>query len=390
LEELAAKKKIVLDAALQRELLKEELRLSFANTARDFGRFVTETVQDCKEAEFGFTLSEVQKFKETLTKQEKDHTVHAEGSKKEYEKVHAELTQLGVIQNVYTSQTPQTLHQHEADLRTALKERSGVYEKELKRQLDNDNLCREFAQTAEKMSERLKKTRESIIISTRNHEDQLKDVQRAIELHKKSEELTQAKEWQAKITAAGIANNPHTSLSVIDLEVAAQQYELFLTTKQEVLEKEIEHQKLRGITPQEYGTIERQFKTFDRDGNKLLDRSEFKACLYSLGNDLGKKEIQDILDKYGGKKNCEAITYEQFKEWMIDFYGVVDSKADISHAFHLISFDEKSIRWIDFVPRRIPVITLEDLAFFKTTAPKTANKTETWDYPPWVEEVFSR
>jgi len=173
-------------------------------------------------------------------------------------------------------------------------------------------------------------------------------------------------------------------------KLAGQQFELFLVTKQEVLEKEIEHQRLRGITQQEYNTIERQFKTFDRDGNKLLDRYEFKACLYSLGNDLGKKEIQDILDKYGGKKDCEALTYDQFKEWMLDFYGVVDDKKDILHAFHLISFDEKSIRWMDFVPRRIPVITLEDLAFFKLTAPKNASKSETWDYPPWVEEVFSR
>jgi len=75
---------------------------------------------------------------------------------------------------------------------------------------------------------------------------------------------------------------------------------------------------------------------------------------------------------------------------MIDFYGVVDTKQDILHAFHLISFDEKSVRYLDFVPRRIPVITLDDLAFYKSTAPKTANKAETWDYPPWVEEVFSR
>jgi len=146
---------------------------------------------------------------------------------------------------------------------------------------------------------------------------------------------------------------------------------------------------LRGITPQQYNEIHRQFETFDRDKNKLLDRYEFKACIYSLGEDLGKKQIQDIMDKYGGKPNCEAITYEQFREWMINYFGVLDAKDDVRRAFHMISFDEKSVKSKDFV-RRMAVLSQDDLNVFKSTAPKTEGRAESWDYNPFLEEVYSR
>jgi len=173
------------------------------------------------------------------------------------------------------------------------------------------------------------------------------------------------------------------------LEVSIKQYEHFLATKRDVLEKAVEHKKLRGITLQQYNEIHRQFETFDRDKNKLLDRYEFKACLYSLGEDLGKKQIQDIMDQYSGKTNCEGITYEQFREWMINYFGVLDTKEDVRRAFHMISFDEKSVKTKDF-SRRMAVLSQEDLAMFKSTAPKTEGRAESWDYNPFLDEVFSR
>jgi len=248
----------------------------------------------------------------------------------------------------------------------------------------------QFANKAESTSKQIKGTREAIINSTKDLEAQLATVQKAEEDIKVSKDKEEAEEVQRKIDAAGVTNNSHTVLTLADLEVALKQYEHFLATKKDVLEKAVEHKKLRGITLHQYNEIHRQFETFDRDHNKLLDRFEFKACLYSLGEDLGKKQIQDIMDKYGGKVGCEAITYEQFREWMINYFGVLDTKEDVKHAIHMISFDEKSVRITDFVPRRMAVLTQEDLVFFKSIAPKTEGRAESWDYIPFVEEVFSR
>jgi len=236
----------------------------------------------------------------------------------------------------------------------------------------------------------IKSTREAIINSTQDLETQLAAVQKAEEEIKASKDKEDAEELQRKLDAAAVTNNSHTVLTLADLEVALTQYQHFLATKRDVLEKAVEHKKLRGITLHQYNEIHRQFETFDRDHNKLLDRFEFKACLYSLGEDLGKKQIQDIMDKYGGKKDCEGITYEQFREWMINYFGVLDTKEDVKHAFHMISFDEKSVRITDFVPRRMAVLTQDDLTFFKSNASKTEGRAESWDYVPFLDVVFSR
>jgi len=275
------------------------------------------------------------------------------------------------------------------DLDQALKSRKEAYQKELKRQEENDELCVVFATKAEALAKKIKNTREAIIKSSKDLETQLKDAEAAETEIKASKDKKEAEEVQAKIDAAGVTNNSHTVLTLTDLEVSLKQYEHFLATKRDVLEKAVEHKKLRGITPQQYNEIHRQFETFDRDKNKLLDRFEFKACLYSLGEDLGKKQIHDIMDQYSGKTNCEAITYEQFREWMINYFGVLDSKDDVRRAFHMISFDEKSVKSKDFV-RRMAVLVQEDLEFFKSRAPKTDGKNESWEYNPFLDEVFSR
>jgi hypothetical protein len=391
LEDLAAKKKSVLDADLKREMLKEVLRLNFANTARDFHRYARDTILEAKETHYGFTLTEVKQFSVTLDSQEKEHLTRAGASKKEYEKLHSELTALGVIENVYTKHAPETLNTTQTELQIALKERREAHLKELKRQQDNDALCLDFAHKAEALSKRVKSGKDRIANSTKEIEIQLQDVEVAEEENKKSTEQQVAKAAQDLITAAGVAHNPHTVLSIADLDVAFNQYQLFLTTKHEVLVKQIEHKKLRGVTPSQYAEIDRQFKKFDKDSNGKLERAEFRACLYSLGEELPKRRVQAIMDKYAGAENVERITYEQFKEFMITYFGVTDSREDILNAYKDIAAgDEKSIGIVHIVPRRMEVFSAEDLTFFQTSAPKTEGRAESWDYVSFVDEVFSR
>eukprot|EP00456_Euglypha_rotunda_P044707 TRINITY_DN352_c0_g1_i10.p1 TRINITY_DN352_c0_g1~~TRINITY_DN352_c0_g1_i10.p1 ORF type:complete len:474 (+),score=108.19 TRINITY_DN352_c0_g1_i10:73-1494(+) len=391
LDDLATRKKSVLDEDLKRELHKEDLRLSFANSARDFSRFTQDTIQESKESHFGFTLSEVKSFKDSLDKQHSDSCARSEKNKKEYEKLHGDLKALNVTENVYTKHTPETLNKSYTDLHTALSERNAAYAAELKKKQDNDALCADFAQKAEGLAKSIKSKKDAINTSKKDLETQLKDVEGAQEELKKSEELTKAKEAQAKITEAGVTNNTHTVLTVPDLEVGVNQFSLFLETKREVLSKELEHKRLRGITPQQFAEIDRQFKSFDKDSSGKLDRSEFKACLYSLGEELGKREVQSMMDKAAGGTNVDKLTYEQFKEFMIGYFGVVDTKENVAEAFKDISQgDEKSVAILYIVPRRMEVFTDSDLNFLKSTAPKTDGKAETWDYNPFVAEVFSR
>jgi len=175
----------------------------------------------------------------------KKKSVHqrAEHDKAAYEKLHQELTQLGVTENVYTQFTPETLNSTQVELNEALKTRKEVYHKELKRQENNDELCVAFANKAESLAKKIKSTRESIISSSKDLEPQLKDVEAAETEIKASKDKKDAEEIQSKIDEAGITNNSHTVLSLTDLEVSIKQYEHFLATKRDVLEKSCRTQK---------------------------------------------------------------------------------------------------------------------------------------------------
>jgi len=278
-----------------------------------------------------------------------------------------------------------------ANVHTALKDRRAAHGTELKRQLDNDALAQDFANKIDAAAKRVKTTKEKIGTSTKELEAQLADVEKAQEENKKSEELVQVKDAQAKLTSAGVTNNTHTVLTVPDLEVALKQYDLFLATKKSVVEQGLEHKRLRGITQAQYEEINAQFKKYDKDSSGGLDRSEFKACLYSLGEEWGKKQVQIIMDDITGKKDTDRIAFEQFREFMITYFGVVDTRQNVLDAFKdIANGDEKNIGTINIVPRRMEVFTKDDLGFFEKTAPKTEGRNESWVYVPFVDEVFSR
>jgi len=152
----------------------------------------------------------------------------------------------------------------------------------------------------------------------------------------------------------------------------------------------LEYKRLRGITPAQYEQINNQFKRYDKDSSGSLERHEFKACLYSLGEEWGKKQVQTVMDQYSGKKDADKISFEQFREFMINYFGVTDTRQNVLDAFKHLSFDDKSIGIVHIVPRRMEVFTKEDLEFFKATAPKTEGRAESWDYVPFVDQVFSR
>jgi len=292
---------------------------------------------------------------------------------------------------VYTKHTTESLNKTAEDLKSSLRTRADNHGKELKRFQHNDALCRDFATKAEAFDKAKKANKDKVANSQAPLEKQLEEVVAVSESNKKDDSLEVIKAVQKTIDDAKVTNNPHTVLSIPDLDVALKQFDLFLATKQSVLAQDIEHKNLRGISKEQHAEIDRQFRLFDKDSSQRLDKNEFKACLYSLGEEMGKKQIQAIMDRFTGQQNATAISFAQFKEFMIGYYGVNDTKEDILEAFKDISAgDEKSVGLLSFVPRRMTVFTEADLQFFKDTAPKTEGRGESWVYPPFVQEMFAR
>jgi len=153
-----------------------------------------------------------------------------------------------------------------------------------------------------------------------------------------------------------------------------------LEKKKNMLEGEIARNKLRGITPEQFNEIEANFKQFDADKSGNIDKRELKACLYSLGEEKSRAEVDQILKEFG---DGTKIKYEGFKELMIRTLGVSDTKDDIVNSFHLINRGDE----VATIANMELVMDEPEIDYVKQTAPKAGAG---YNYKAWTDDVFSR
>jgi len=301
--------------------------------------------------------------------------------KKGYNDVWKKLGDLGVTNNIYTTSTPDTLAKSRGLLDAAIDNRKKRYQAELSRQRANDALCKQFASVADPFSKFISEQKDIITKSKADLEVQLKYVNEKLNnVPTDGAKLADIRLVSTKIDAAGINNNRHTTLTLKDIEVQWEQYQIFMGKKKKMLEEEIEHAKMRGVSAEQFKEIADTFHQFDIDDNKVIDKKELKACLYSLGEDKTNHEVAEILAKYG---RGGVVPFDGFREFMIGLLGDSDTKEEILSGFSLINRGAD----IAIIKHMTLVMKDYDLEYFTKTAPKSG---EGYNYKSWTDDVFSR
>jgi hypothetical protein len=264
MDEAAAAKKTVLEADLQREVQKEELRLSFAQVAAQTLRFAKdaqETLSGANSHSFGHSLATVEAYGAVLAKSDDELKAQSATFATKFQSVFDQGKALGVTENKYTQSTPEQLSAALAEVSSAQAARRTQYESALSTQRANDALCKKVADVAVPFTKNLQAAKDSLSSTKEDLEGQLKAVKALIAAEAKDgAALPDIKAAQEAVDKAGITHNPHTLLSFRDCTVQWDQYKAFLARKQKQIEEEIQHKKLRGVTPEQYAEIETQFK----------------------------------------------------------------------------------------------------------------------------------
>jgi len=266
---------------------------------------------------------------------------------------------------------------------TAVTQRNQAYAAELQRQRSNDALCKRFASMADPRVQAILEAKDIITQSKAELEEQLKFVNSKILcLPDEESKLKPIRDLFAQMESLGITNNKYTTFTSKDIDVQFEQYKNFLHKKVKMLEEEIEHNKLRGISQEQFNEIEKTFKQFDSDGSGAIDKSELKACLYSLGEEKSRTEVEEIMKKYGtpGK----GILYNNFREFMIDVVGVSDTKEDILDSFKILNKGNETAS----VDKLNIYMKNDDIQYYTSTAKK--EKDNTYEYKLWTDDMFSR
>lgn len=147
--ELSQQKRDALASALQEQQKREDLRVLFANHAKDFARYVRDTLESVGDYNFGFTLEEVAAYKAELDKSDAEVAARADQLRSAADAVAAELSAAGVSDNKHTSLSAADVANQRGQLDSALAKRREAYNAELQRQQDNEAKRKEFAEKAQ-------------------------------------------------------------------------------------------------------------------------------------------------------------------------------------------------------------------------------------------------
>jgi hypothetical protein len=380
LDKLHSAKKAKLDADLAKEIRKEWLRVEWAKLT---GEFLDESRDVCASAPttmFGFVLEEVEAFAKTLQDMDSKVDAQTKDFQGKYDAVWAEMIQLGVRtpENPYSKLTPDDMAKLRADLAAALQARQARFHAELEKLRADDKACRDLAGAADPFVRKIQDNTKAIA-DCKLDLDPFLALVISVSGSPTKEELSAVAAFQKVVDDRKIIYNRHTLNNGSDCATQLAQYQDYTKGKKESIEADIEHRNLRGLTRENYTEIKQQFDQFDKDKSGFLDKREFRSCLYSVGEERGRKEIEAILTKLGnGDANNVKISYDGYKEFMIEQLGDTDTQEEVLKGFALMNRQEATCQW----PVMQNIMDQAYLDYIKSTHGA--------DYTAWVKSVFAR
>jgi len=144
----SASKGAKLQEALSHQQALEELRLSFADQARDFNRWVRDSNEVINDYNFGYTLEEVQAYGAQLDASDAEFSAHANDKKAAIDGVSNDLSSKGVTDNRHTHFNTGDMQNLRSSVDDAIARRRAAYQAELDKQTVHEGKRKEFAQLA--------------------------------------------------------------------------------------------------------------------------------------------------------------------------------------------------------------------------------------------------
>ncbi|XP_065749862.1 alpha-actinin-2 isoform X6 [Phocoena phocoena] len=220
-------------------------------------------------------------------------------------------------------------------------------QEELARQHANERLRRQFAAQANAVGPWIQNKMEEIARSSiqitgalEDQMNQLKQYEHNIINYKNN--IDKLEGDHQLIQEALVFDNKHTNYTMEHIRVG---WELLLTTIARTI-NEVETQILmrdaKGITQEQMNEFRASFNHFDRRKNGLMDHEDFRACLISMGYDLGEAEfarIMTLVDPNGQG----TVTFQSFIDFMTRETADTDTAEQVIASFRILASDKPYI-----------------------------------------------
>ncbi|KAM3854253.1 alpha-actinin-2 [Vipera latastei] len=331
----------------------DQLHLEFAKRAAPFNNWMEGAMEDLQDMFIVHSIEEIQSLI-TAHEQFKATLPEADGERQAILSIHNEVEK--VIQsyslristsNPYSTVTMEEIRIKWDKVKQLVPVRDQSLQEELSRQHTNERLRRQFAAQAnvigpwiQSKMEEIGRTSVDIAGPLEDQMTQLKQQEHNIINYKHNIDKLEG-DYQL-IQEALVFDNKHTNYTMEHIRVG---WELLLTTIARTI-NEIENQILtrdaKGITQQQMNEFRASFNHFDRKKNGLMDHEDFRACLISMGYDLGEAEfarIMSLVDPNGQG----TVTFQSFIDFMTRETADTDTAEQVIASFRILASDKPYI-----------------------------------------------
>ncbi|XP_007954421.1 alpha-actinin-2 [Orycteropus afer afer] len=331
----------------------DQLHLEFAKRAAPFNNWMEGAMEDLQDMFIVHSIEEIQSLI-TAHEQFKATLPEADGERQSISAIQNEVEK--VIQsynirisssNPYSTVTMDELRAKWDKVKQLVPVRDQSLQEELARQHANERLRRQFAAQANAIGPWIQNKMEEIARSSiqitgalEDQMNQLKQYEHNIINYKNN--IDKLEGDHQLIQEALVFDNKHTNYTMEHIRVG---WELLLTTIARTI-NEVETQILtrdaKGITQEQMNEFRASFNHFDRRKNGLMDHEDFRACLISMGYDLGEAEfarIMTLVDPNGQG----TVTFQSFIDFMTRETADTDTAEQVIASFRILASDKPYI-----------------------------------------------
>uniref|UniRef100_A0A2K6GN47 F-actin cross-linking protein n=1 Tax=Propithecus coquereli TaxID=379532 RepID=A0A2K6GN47_PROCO len=331
----------------------DQLHLEFAKRAAPFNNWMEGAMEDLQDMFIVHSIEEIQSLI-TAHEQFKATLPEADGERQSILAIQNEVEK--VIQsynirisssNPYSTVTMDEIRTKWDKVKQLVPIRDQSLQEELARQHANERLRRQFAAQANAIGPWIQNKMEEIARSSiqitgalEDQMNQLKQYEHNIINYKNN--IDKLEGDHQLIQEALVFDNKHTNYTMEHIRVG---WELLLTTIARTI-NEVETQILmrdaKGITQEQMNEFRASFNHFDRRKNGLMDHEDFRACLISMGYDLGEAEfarIMTLVDPNGQG----TVTFQSFIDFMTRETADTDTAEQVIASFRILASDKPYI-----------------------------------------------
>ncbi|KAL2077936.1 hypothetical protein ACEWY4_025621 [Coilia grayii] len=331
----------------------DQLFLEFAKRSAPFNNWLEGAMEDLQDLFMVHSVDEIQslisahdQFKATLPEADGERQAIL-GIYTEVQKITQSYSFSPHLTNPYSNITPADLGLKWDKVKKLVPQRDSSLQEELARQNSNERLRRQFAAQSNIIGPWIQCRMEEVAHHSTDQgstlEDQMAQLKQyeSVIINYKSN-IDKLEGDHQLIQESLIFDNKYTNYTMEHIRVGWEALLTFIARTINEVETQILTRDSKGISQQQLKDFRSSFTHFDRKKKGGMETDDFRACLISMGYDLGEAEfarIMSLVDPNG----TGLVTFQSFVDFMTRETGETDTAEQVVASFKILAGDKPYI-----------------------------------------------